>query len=141
MQDIRKFLPQRTDYLFVDQIDMLDYNKTIKGQKYIKQDELWVLGNEEDPIIPGSYIFETMTQFGGLLLFKSDESFENKIFNGYVYRVDKLKFIRHCKPGDTLFIESNCVEIIGNLFKISTTVRVGNKSIAEGMFTYVLTKS
>lgn len=141
MKDISEFLPQKPENIFVDEIDMIEHNKRIMGRKFIKKDERWVIGNDENPIIPASFIFETMSQFGGLLLFKSDETIENKIFNGYVFRVDKLKFLRHCKPGDVLNVESNCVDIIGNLYEINTKVTVDGQNIAEGLFTYILTKS
>lgn len=141
MENIKELLPQRAGYVFVDQIDQLEHNKVIKGQKHINVDEPWVLGEEDNPIIPGSYLFETMSQFGGLLLFRPEESLENKVYNGYLYRIEQLKFLHHCKPGDTLFVESHCMDRIGNIFHIKTTVFVENKKISEGKFTYVLTKS
>ena len=70
--DIEKVLPHRKPFLFVDEIENVEYMKSSTGYKQVRDDEFWIEGHfPGNPVFPGVLILETMAQIGGFIF--SDE--------------------------------------------------------------------
>lgn len=141
MEDILELLPQRPENVMVDEIELIIENRLVRGKKKFTEDEKWLIGNDGNTIISASCIFETMSQFGGLLMFKTGEKKKNMKYSGYIFKIDKMRIHAHCRPGEEIIVESRCVDIVENIYTIYTEMKRGGKKIADSKFTYILTKS
>ena len=68
--DIKKYLPHREPFLFIDEVVEIDENETIHARKLIKSDEYFLEGHfPGNPIFPGVIIIEALGQASGILGF------------------------------------------------------------------------
>ena len=68
--DIKKYLPHREPFLFIDEVINIDENNEIHARKSISQGEYFLEGHFPDnPIFPGVIIIEALGQASGILGF------------------------------------------------------------------------
>lgn len=99
-KEIQKILPHRDPFLFVDEVTDYIPGEYAKCIKYVREDEYYFKGHfPGNPIMPGVIIVETLAQAGAVMMLTLDK-FKGKIvlFAG----IDKVRFKRIVKPGDTL---------------------------------------
>ena len=69
-QEIKKYLPHREPFLFVDGVTEIIKDEYIKGYKEVKEEEYYFKGHFPDnPILPGVIIIEALAQVSGILGF------------------------------------------------------------------------
>ena len=74
--DIKKYLPHRKPFLFIDEVIDIDKNNEIHARKYISKDEYFLEGHFPDnPIFPGVIIIEALGQASGILGFVTTVSY------------------------------------------------------------------
>ena len=105
--DIKKYLPHREPFLFIDEVVDIDQNNEIHVKKYISSEEYFLEGHFPDnPIFPGVIIIEALGQASGILgiviMNKTPEEGSIYVLAG----VDKVRFRKRVRPGDTLDIYS-----------------------------------
>ena len=105
--NIKKYLPHRDPFLFIDEVIDIDQNNQIHVRKYISPDEYFLDGHFPDnPIFPGVIIIEALGQASGILGFVKMNKTPDE---GSIYvlaGVDKVRFRKRVRPGDTLDIYS-----------------------------------
>ena len=105
--DIKKYLPHREPFLFIDEVIDIDQNNKIHVRKYISPDEYFLDGHfPNNPIFPGVIIIEALGQASGILGFVKMNKTPDE---GSIYvlaGVDKVRFRKRVRPGDTLDIYS-----------------------------------
>ena len=105
--DIKKYLPHREPFLFIDEVIDIDQNNQIHVRKYISPDEYFLDGHfPNNPIFPGVIIIEALGQASGILGFVTMNKTPDE---GSIYvlaGVDKVRFRKRVRPGDTLDIYS-----------------------------------
>ena len=105
--DIKKYLPHREPFLFIDEVMDIDQNNQIHVRKYISPDEYFLDGHfPNNPIFPGVIIIEALGQASGILGFVKMNKTPDE---GSIYvlaGVDKVRFRKRVRPGDTLDIYS-----------------------------------
>ena len=105
--DIKKYLPHREPFLFIDEVIDIDQNNKIHERKYISPDEYFLDGHfPNNPIFPGVIIIEALGQASGILGFVKMNKTPDE---GSIYvlaGVDKVRFRKRVRPGDTLDIYS-----------------------------------
>ena len=105
--DIKKYLPHRKPFLFIDEVIDIDQNNKIHVRKYISPDEYFLDGHfPNNPIFPGVIIIEALGQASGILGFVKMNKTPDE---GSIYvlaGVDKVRFRKRVRPGDTLDIYS-----------------------------------
>jgi UDP-3-O-[3-hydroxymyristoyl] N-acetylglucosamine deacetylase / 3-hydroxyacyl-[acyl-carrier-protein] dehydratase len=108
INQIKKLLPHRFPFLLVDKVIQMN-DKEIVGIKNVTFNEPYFPGHfPENPVMPGVLQIEAMAQCGGLLAMQTIENPET--YDTYFLKVDKCKFKRMVKPGDTLIMK---VELLG----------------------------
>jgi 3-hydroxyacyl-[acyl-carrier-protein] dehydratase len=141
MRKPEELLLHRAPFLFVDEIESIEYLKASVGYKHVLEDEFWVKGHfPNNPIFPGVLILETMAQIGGLIIICDQNSDERKL-NGYLTKVDKFKVTRKVQIGDSIKVNGSFIETIGNFAKVKTIATVNNKKVAEAIITYAIVEN
>lgn len=105
LEEIKKYLPHREPFLFIDEIVEFEENKRIVGLYKVKEDSFWVKAHFENfPIMPGVLILEALAQVS-LLIYK--DSIEEKI--PIFVKIENFTFKKPVFPNDTLFLESKVI--------------------------------
>ncbi len=98
LEDIKKILPHRDPFLFVDHVVSVEADKRIAGIKKITGDEFFFKGHFPGrPILPGVIMIEALAQLGGLLMLNNEECLTRP---AYFIGVNKVRFKKAVVPGD-----------------------------------------
>lgn len=130
IDEIKKILPHREPFLFVDEVIKLEGNR-IEAIKKITGDEYFFKGHFPGyPLMPGVLLIEAMAQVGGILVLKQLPEALGKLT--LFLAIDKLKFRNQVRPGDTLKIICELLSLRKNICKVQGKVFVDNKIACEG---------
>ena len=126
--DIKKYLPHREPFLFIDEVINIDENNEIHARKYVSEDEYFLEGHFPDnPIFPGVIIIEALGQASGILGFvkmgKTPEEGSIYVLAG----VDKVRFRKRVRPGDTIDIYSKVLGEKRGIWKFDCRLSLGRK--------------
>jgi 3-hydroxyacyl-[acyl-carrier-protein] dehydratase len=129
-KDIKKYLPHREPFLFIDEVIDIKKNKEIHAKKLISEDEYFLKGHfPNNPIFPGVIIIEALGQASGILGFvsmgKTPEEGSIYVLAG----VDKVRFRKRVRPGDNLDLFSNVVGEKRGIWKFDCRAEVNNELI------------
>ena len=103
VEGIKKILPHRPPFLFVDRIIELSTEKVV-GIKNVSINEDIFRGHfPNQPIFPGVLQVEAMAQVGGILVLNGLEEPEKHLT--YFMKIENVRFRKMVVPGDTLVFE------------------------------------
>lgn len=129
-EDIKKYLPHREPFLFVDEVIEVIENKEIHATKYINEDEYFLNGHfPNNPIFPGVIIIEALGQASGILGFVSMNKTPEE---GSIYvlaGVDKVRFRKRIRPGDNIDLFSKVVSEKRGIWKFDCKAELNNELI------------
>lgn len=115
IDQIKELIPHRYPFLLVDRIIELEEGKRAKGIKNVSVNEPFFQGHfPEYPIMPGVLIIEAMAQVGCVAMMSVDE---NRGKLGVFAGIDKVRFKKEVRPGDTLTMEVEMTSIRRNIGK------------------------
>jgi UDP-3-O-[3-hydroxymyristoyl] N-acetylglucosamine deacetylase/3-hydroxyacyl-[acyl-carrier-protein] dehydratase len=140
LEDIKKRLPHRIPFLFVDKIIALDEN-TIVGIKNVTFNEPFFQGHfPDEPIMPGVLLVEALAQTGGILVLHNID--EPEKYSTYFLKIDKLKFKHKVVPGDTVILKMELIEPMRRgIVTMYGQAFVGNNLVVEGEMTAQVVKN
>jgi UDP-3-O-[3-hydroxymyristoyl] N-acetylglucosamine deacetylase/3-hydroxyacyl-[acyl-carrier-protein] dehydratase len=140
LEDIKKRLPHRIPFLFVDKIIALDEN-TIVGIKNVTFNEPFFQGHfPDEPIMPGVLLVEALAQTGGILVLHNID--EPEKYSTYFLKIDKLKFKHKVIPGDTVILKMELIEPMRRgIVTMYGQAFVGNNLVVEGEMTAQVVKN
>ncbi|MCS7249398.1 MAG: 3-hydroxyacyl-ACP dehydratase FabZ [candidate division WOR-3 bacterium] len=131
IEKIREILPHRYPFLFIDKILNIEESKII-ALKQVTYNEWFFIGHFPDfPIMPGVLMVEAMAQASGILICKNLEMNEKDLIPLFL-GIEKIRFRKAVKPGDTLIIEAELKNKMGNIFKVSGKIEVNKQVVCEG---------
>ena len=133
---IQRILPHRYPFLLVDRVIELDPPTKAVGIKQVTVNEPFFQGHFPGyPVMPGVLIVEAMAQVGGVAVLSSEE-YRDKLalFAG----IDKVRFKRQVKPGDTLRIEVELHQIRRGIGMGSGTATVDGDLACRGDIMFAL---
>lgn len=108
VEEIKKILPHRYPFLFVDRILEMGENTAV-GLKNVSATEYFFQGHfPTKPIMPGVLMIEALAQVGGVLFLSKSE---NKGKLAFLVSVNKARFRRMVVPGDQLRLEVEIVKM------------------------------
>ena len=137
IDEIKKIIPHRYPFLLVDRITELEIGKRAVGIKNVTVNEPFFQGHfPEYPIMPGVLIVEAMAQVGAVAMLSVEE---NKGKIGVFASIDKVKFKREVRPGDTLRMEVEMTRLRGSIGKANARAYVGDELACKGELTFALT--
>ena len=108
---IMKTIPHRYPFLLVDRIDEVEEGVSATGSKNVTANEWFFQGHFPDyPVMPGVLIVEALAQVGAVaLLSEPGNAGKIALFAG----IDKVRFKRQVRPGDTLKLECRITKLRG----------------------------
>jgi len=110
IEKIMTLLPHRPPFLLIDRILELSDSHVV-GMKNVTMNESFFVGHFPGaPVMPGVLQVEAMAQTGGILVLSSVPDPENYLT--YFMKMDKVKFKRKVKPGDTLIFKADLISPI-----------------------------
>jgi 3-hydroxyacyl-[acyl-carrier-protein] dehydratase len=114
-QEIKEIIPHRYPFLLVDKIIEKEEAKRVVGIKNVTINEPFFQGHFPDyPVMPGVLIVEAMAQVGAIAVLDMEE---NKGKIGFLAGLDKCRFKRQVRPGDTLRLEVEITRMKGPIGK------------------------
>ena len=127
--DIEALLPHRKPFLFVDEIVSCDDEGSVSTRKFTEEDFFFKGHFPEYPVVTGVILIETMAQGGGSALSYQKKFPEGSLF--FLASVDKVKFRRQVRPGDTVRMEVKNLRVSARMVKQSGIAYVGDEIAAE----------
>jgi UDP-3-O-[3-hydroxymyristoyl] N-acetylglucosamine deacetylase/3-hydroxyacyl-[acyl-carrier-protein] dehydratase len=140
LEDIKKRIPHRAPFLFVDKIISLDENVVV-GIKNVTFNEPYFQGHfPDEPVMPGVLLVEALAQAGGLLVLSNVD--DGGKYSTYFLKIDKLKFKHKVVPGDTIILKMELIEPIRRgIVTMYGQAFVGNNLVVEGELTAQVIKN
>ena len=131
-EDIKKYLPHREPFLFVDEVVNIDEKNGIHAKKLVLEDEYLLQGHFPDnPIFPGVIIIEALGQASGILGFvkmnKTPEEGSIYVLAG----VDKVRFRKRVRPGDTIDLYSKVLGEKRGIWKFDCRAELNNEIVCS----------
>ena len=133
---IKELIPHRYPFLLVDRVLELEEGKRAVGIKNVSVNEPFFQGHFPDyPIMPGVLIIEAMAQVGAVAMMSMDE---NKGKLGVFAGIDKARFKKEVRPGDTLRMEVEMLSLRRNIGKANASAYVGDDLVCSGELMFAL---
>tara|TARA_B100001248_G_scaffold220902_1_gene176918 strand:- start:169 stop:621 length:453 start_codon:yes stop_codon:yes gene_type:complete len=121
LNDIKKLIPHREPFLFVDRVEDIIKNVSATGIKDVSVDEYFFKGHFPNfPIMPGVLIIEALAQTAACLVSYSNTDLqEEKVV--FLTSIDNAKFKKVTTPGNVLKLKVEMKTFRQNFFKFSGT--------------------
>lgn len=128
MDDIKKILPHREPFLFIDKVIEIEENRAV-GIKKITGGEGFFKGHfPGNPILPGVLMIEALAQLGGILMFSKKENLNLTV---YFAGLNNVRFRKAVIPGDTLRLEVDIIKRRSRIAQLHGVVKVDSEVAAE----------
>lgn len=133
---IKEIIPHRYPFLLVDKILEIEEGKKAIGIKNVTANEEFFNGHFPDyPVMPGVLIVEALAQVGAVAMLKKEENRGRlALFTG----IDKCRFKRQVKPGDTLRLEVEMLRFKGPMGKGKGIATVDGELVCETEIMFAL---
>ncbi|WP_188207583.1 3-hydroxyacyl-ACP dehydratase FabZ [Alkalibacillus aidingensis] len=129
IEQIKDIIPHRYPFLLIDQITELEEGKRAVGYKNVTANEPFFQGHFPNyMVMPGVLIVEALAQVGAVSILKLEEN-QGKL--GMFTGIDKCRFKRQVKPGDTLKLEVEMLKLKGPIGKGKATATVDGEVACE----------
>ncbi|MDN4524830.1 MULTISPECIES: 3-hydroxyacyl-ACP dehydratase FabZ [Fictibacillus] len=136
IEQIKEIIPHRYPFLLLDTIEELEPGKRAVGKKNITANEEVFNGHFPDyNIFPGVMTLEACAQTGAVALLSMEE-YKGKIamFAG----ADKVRWKRQVRPGDTLLMEVELLQIRRGIGKGKVTATVDGELAMDAEITFAV---
>jgi 3-hydroxyacyl-[acyl-carrier-protein] dehydratase len=135
-EGIKRILPHRYPFLFVDRIIALEPDKRIVGIKNVTSDERYfIAGPGGVPVLPASILTEAMAQVGAVLVLSKPENRSRLV---YFMGIDRVRYRRPVHAGDTVELEGIVIRLRAKMGSFRGVARVDGVVVCEGQMTFAL---
>jgi 3-hydroxyacyl-[acyl-carrier-protein] dehydratase len=139
LEKIKQVIPHRDKMLMID--EMREYtDQSGVGIHHVRSDEFWCSGHfPGKPIMPGVLQIEALAQTACFIVLENmRKNGDNTRKLGYFTTMEKIRFSRMVRPGDTLELH---VELTGSklrLYKFQGIAMVGGAKVCEATFSAIM---
>ena len=133
---IMEIIPQRAPSFRIDKVEDFVPGESAIAYKNVCINEPHFAGHfPGNPIMPGVLIVEALAQTGAVaILSKEENKGRNALFGG----IDKLRFKRQVKPGDTLKLEVKIIKQKGPIGIGEAIATVDGEVACKGELTFAI---
>jgi 3-hydroxyacyl-[acyl-carrier-protein] dehydratase len=141
IEDIKRLLPHRSPFLFVEKLSDIVPNESATGHKAIGYNEPHFQGHFPDhAVMPGVLIVEALAQTAGALVVHSlGVGSADRIV--YFMTIEKARFRRPVRPGDMLQMRVKALRRRGPVWRFAGEAYVGDMLCAEAEFSAMIRDS
>ncbi len=135
-EEIKKLLPQKYPFLFIDKVVEFQKGSKIVCLKNITGNESFFVGHFPDfAIMPGVLILEAMAQASIILFRKSFDADKDKD-KVFLLASANVRFSKPVFPGDQLILEINTEKVVSNAAIVKGIARVGEKIVSKATLSF-----
>ena len=136
-EEIKKLIPHRDPFLFVDTCEIIIPGEHGKSQKLFSVNEYFFKGHFPDnPIVPGVIIIEAMAQTAGIVVSYKLKEFNEK--SVLFMSVNKARFRKPVLPNQNIRFEVNFINNVKDVYKFQGSAFFENIRVAETEFTAMI---
>ena len=133
---IKAIIPHREPFLLVDRIEEFVPGESAVGFLAVTDQMFWVPGHFPDyAVMPGVLIVEALAQVGSVAMLALPEN-RGKI--GFFAGIDKERFKRQVRPGDTLRLECTITKRRGPIGWGEAKAYVGDELVCSGELMFAI---
>ena len=134
---IKGIIPHREPFLLLDRVMDLEVGKSARGLYYVDPTAIWFMGHFPGfPVFPGVLQVEALAQLGAVAILSQPEmKGKLALFAG----LDKVKFRRQVRPGETLEMEVEIVRARASFGVGQGRVTVSGQPVMEAELKFALT--
>ncbi len=135
-EEVKKHVPQRYPFLFIDKVVELEEGKRIVCLKNVSGNEPFFAGHFPDyAIMPGVLTLEALAQ-AAIILFKKSFTQDDNPDKVFLLAAVKASFVKPIFPGDQLLLEIEIEKVISSAAMVKGVARVGDDTVAKTSFTF-----
>ena len=137
-EEIKKLIPHRDPFLFVDTCEIIIPGDHGKSEKLFSTNEYFFKGHFPDnPIVPGVIIIEAMAQTAGIVVSYKLKEFKEK--SVLFMSVNKAKFRKPIRPNETVSFEVKFLNSVRDVYKFEGTCYKEDIKVSEAEFSAMIT--
>ena len=138
IQEIKKLIPHRDPFLFVDRCEIIIPGEHGKSEKIFSKEEYFFKGHFPDnPIVPGVIIVEAMAQTAGIVVSYKLRDYKEK--SVLFMSVNKAKFRKPILPNDKVYFEVKFLNRVRDVYKFLGFCSNGDVKVSEAEFSAMIT--
>ena len=138
IQEIKKLIPHRDPFLFVDRCEIIIPGEHGKSEKIFSKEEYFFKGHFPDnPIVPGVIIVEAMAQTAGIVVSYKLRDYKEK--SVLFMSVNKAKFRKPILPNDKVSFEVKFLNRVKDVYKFLGFCSKGDVKVSEAEFSAMIT--
>jgi 3-hydroxyacyl-[acyl-carrier-protein] dehydratase len=135
-EQIQAIIPHRYPFLLVDRIVEIETGKRAVGIKNVSINEPFFQGHfPQYAVMPGVLIVEALAQVGGIALGQMEE-YRGRL--AFFAGIDKVRFKRQVRPGDTLRLEVELGQVRRTICTGAGTATVDGEIACIGEFMFAI---
>lgn len=137
IDEIKKLLPHREPFLFIDKVEIIDVGKKGIGFKKFLDNEFFFLGHfPNNPIVPGVILIESLAQTAGVVVAKG---YENEGKKSVLFmNISKAKFRKPVFPNDELIFHVEFINKVKFVYKFKGAVLKNSIKMCEAEFSAMI---
>lgn len=138
MTNIKELLPHRDPFLYVDKLTEVTPERIV-GERTYTEKEYFFNGHFPDyPVVPGVILVETLAQCGGAGMREANVTSHDALF--FLASVEKAKFRRQVRPGDTVRLEIEVIRASARTIKQKGVAYVGDEVACEAQWMCIVSQ-
>jgi 3-hydroxyacyl-[acyl-carrier-protein] dehydratase len=135
-QEVMDLIPNRYPICYIDRVEELEADKSIKAVKNVTIDEPFFQGHfPGNPVMPGVLVIETLAQAASILILKSSAFYKKTAYLGAIHQA---KFRRMVRPGDVLEIEVKMLKVRAKTGSVAAVAKVNGDLVCQTELVFIV---